>query len=683
MKRLTITLLGVVLALSAWSQGWPANFKGVMLQGFYWDSYVDSQWSNLEKQSDELSKYFALIWIPQSGDCNSSWNQMGYSPVYWFTHNSSFGSEAELRSLIKTFRAKGVGIIEDVVINHRNNLGVDGSWVDFPAETYNGVKYQLKSTDICADDDGGKTKTWATSNGYSVSSNNDTGEGWDGNRDLDHMSSNVQSNVKAYLKFLLSDLGYVGFRYDMTKGYSANFTGMYNAFAVPTYSVGEYWEGNAGSLKNWVEGTRYNGAIQSAAFDFPLRYSIRDAVNPYNGVNYWNNLGNGGLFNLNNSAYNRYSVTFVENHDTQVRSATDQQDPIRSNIAAANAYILALPGTPCVFLRHWIDYKDEIKQMILARNLAGITNQSSSSNMRSTQQYYAQRTIGDRSSIIVVMGNQTTYVPSSSQYVKILSGTNYSYYMEKKAEAPWVDKADGTYEKAFDATLTAISATTGASLVYTTDGSTPTASSAKVASGGKVNISKSCTLKVGLLVSGAVKDVISREYVIKPFVAHTATVYLKDPGWSDVYFYTWDNTASNKQLNGNWPGEKVTQTTTIKGQKFYYFTYDISTSGYSFNVIFDQGSGKDQTVDIGPVSEDVYYEIASKNSQGKYQITNITDQYGSGINDVVIDTTEDNGPATVYTIDGRLVRVAQNAEDAKTGLEPGLYIINRKKVIVK
>ena len=61
---------------------------------------------------------------------------MGYDPVYWFSNfNSSFGNEAELRSMISTFKQFGTGIIEDVVVNHRNGAT---NWYDFPAETYNG-----------------------------------------------------------------------------------------------------------------------------------------------------------------------------------------------------------------------------------------------------------------------------------------------------------------------------------------------------------------------------------------------------------------------------------------------------------------------------------------------------------------------------------------------------------------
>ena len=82
--------------------------------------------------------------------------------------------------------------------------------------------------------------------------------------------------------------------------------------------------------------------------------------------------------------YKRYAVTFIENHDTEYRSASAPQDPIKSNIEAANAYLLAMPGTPCVFLKHWKDYKESIKQMIYARQLAGITNTSLTRSTRTS-----------------------------------------------------------------------------------------------------------------------------------------------------------------------------------------------------------------------------------------------------------------------------------------------------------
>ena len=289
MKRLFTSLITLIATLPMLAQGWPSQYQGVMLQGFYWDSFSQSQWIKLERQADELSQYFSLVWIPQSANCGG--NSMGYDDLYWFPghYDSSFGSETELRSLISTFKTKGIGTIADVVVNHRKETG---NWVVFPAETYKGVTYQLKSTDVCADDDGGKTKTWATSNGYTLSSNNDTGEGWDGMRDLDHKSTNVQNNVKAYLDMLLNDLGYSGFRYDMVKGYAGSYTKMYNEAAQPQFSVGECFDGNVSTVKNWISAT----GKTSAAFDFPFRYTVRDAINN----NDWRKLSNSSLISDNN-----------------------------------------------------------------------------------------------------------------------------------------------------------------------------------------------------------------------------------------------------------------------------------------------------------------------------------------------------------------------------------------------
>ena len=275
MKKIFTSLLFFVVSLTtmAQSQGWPEKYSGVMLQGFSWDSFVDTQWTNLESQADELAAYFSLIWVPQSGNCNSSYNQMGYTPVYYFNQNSSFGTEAQLRKMIQTFKAKNVGIIADVVVNHRNNLGVGSSWVDYPAEVYQGETYQMLPTDICANDDGGKTKTWASGQSISISSNNDTGEDWDGCRDLDHKSENVQKIIKVYLKYLLNDLGYAGFRYDMTKGFSRSYVADYNYDSQTKFSVGEYWDGNVTTLKNVVNQMKKNDDVQSATFDFAFRYS--------------------------------------------------------------------------------------------------------------------------------------------------------------------------------------------------------------------------------------------------------------------------------------------------------------------------------------------------------------------------------------------------------------------------
>ena len=627
MKKIFTTALVMLLPLLTLAQGWPANYDGVMLQGFYWDSFNETRWPKLESQADELSEFFKLVWIPQSANCGGT--SMGYDDLYWFTnYNSSFGSESQLRSMINTFKSKGIGTIADVVINHRKTIN---DWVTFPSETYKGVTYNMLSTDICRNDDGGATLNWANQNGKSLSPNNDTGEDWGGMRDLDHRSTNVQDIVKAYVKMLLDDLGYAGFRYDMVKGYSAYYTGMYNSSCDVQYSVGEYWDGNEGVVKGWIDGTKVNGVVQSAAFDFPFRYVIRDAVNN----NRWTSLASSSSKGLNMASnYKRYSVTFVENHDTQYRDANNQNDPIRNNIEAANAFMLAMPGTPCVFLKHWMDYKESIKQMIYARQLAGLTNTSASYNQANspTVNYYVQRTVGTHGTLMAAMGSESYAIPAT--YVIVASGTNYRLALSKDTETAWVSKPSGDYEGAITVKLTAVSQTDGAQLVYTLDGSEPTASNGtRVADGSTITINKATTLKVGLLIGGAVSGVITRHYEIDnaSFEPYEITVYLKDPtaapnNWPRVNYYTWDS--SDRQFNGNWPGQTITETKVVGGVKFYCHTYQITGKDYYMNFVFNQGgttAGEHQTEDVTYINKTSFFEVTTQTN--KYQVKNITAEF--------------------------------------------------------
>ena len=601
------------------SQGWASDYSGVMLQGFSWDSYNESQWKVLEKQADELKGYIDLVWLPQSGKCLETTQVMGYMPYYYFNQNSSFGSEAELRSLITKFKAAGIGAIADVVINHRNTEG----WYNFPAETYKGVTYQMQSTDICKNDDGGTTATQAATDGVSLSQNIDEGTDFGGCRDIDHKSENVQKVIKAYLKYLKDDLGYTGFRYDMVKGFDGNHVAEYNDATGVEYSVGEYWDGN-----DKIESRINRTNKKSAAFDFQFRYNVRDAVNgAANGKvttsSDWSKLySNDNL--MHDANYRRYAVTFVENHDTQKRSESEQNDPLRKDTIAANAYMLAMPGTPCIFQPHWNAYKSEIKEMIAARKYAGITNMSNYANKQSKKTLYVNKVTGTKHKLLVAVGNDADKYAGETGYTKILSGYHYAYFLSNDAETSWTDVPSGSYEEGFKTTLTAVSQTEGAKLVYTLDGSTPTAKSTTVESGKEISINGTCTLKVGLLVNGEVRNIATHQYTIEKFKAYKFMVYVNADAvkWSPLYCYTWKKAASVE-----WPGEKMTETKAIGGKTWYYKEVSIDNANELVNVIFNNGTDKLQTVDITGLTSTAYFEIETSKEGKKYKVKDVTAEY--------------------------------------------------------
>ncbi len=602
------------------SQGWASDYSGVMLQGFSWDSYNESQWKVLEKQADELKGYIDLVWLPQSGKCLETTQVMGYMPYYYFNQNSSFGSEAELRSLITKFKAAGIGAIADVVINHRNTEG----WYNFPAETYKGVTYQMQSTDICKNDDGGTTATQAATDGVSLSQNIDEGTDFGGCRDIDHKSENVQKVIKAYLKYLKDDLGYTGFRYDMVKGFDGSHVADYNDATGVEYSVGEYWDGND-KIESWINRTNK----KSAAFDFQFRYNVRDAVNgAANGKvatsSDWSKLNSNDNL-MHDANYRRYAVTFVENHDTQKRSESEQNDPLRKDTIAANAYMLAMPGTPCIFQPHWNAYKSEIKEMIAARKYAGITNMSNYANKQSKKTLYVNKVTGTKHKLLVAVGNDADKYAGETGYTKILSGYHYAYFLSNDAETSWTDVPSGSYEEGFKTTLTAVSQTEGAKLVYTLDGSTPTAKSTTIESGKEISINGTCTLKVGLLVNGEVRNIATHQYTIEKFKAYKFMVYVNADAvnWNSLYCYTWKKAASVE-----WPGEKMTETKTIGGKTWYYKEVSIDNANEVVNVIFNStGTDKPQTVDITGLTSTAYFEIETSKEGKKNKVKDVTAEY--------------------------------------------------------
>lgn len=671
MKKIYFTLIALLASINMFAQGWPANYSGVMLQGFSWDSYDYSQWTVLEKQADDMKGFIDLVWLPQSGKCIETTQVMGYKPYYYFNQNSSFGTEAELRSLIAKFKANGIGAIADVVVNHRNTDG----WFTFPAETYNGVTYQMLPTDICKNDDGGSTATQAKKDGVSLSQNNDEGTDFGGCRDIDHKSENVQKIIKAYLKFLKEDIGYTGFRYDMVKGFSGSHVADYNDATGVKFSVGEYWDGNP-SIINWINKTNK----KSAAFDFQFRYNVRDAIgikdNKIVSSPNWSKLKSDNNL-MHDPTYRQYAITFVENHDMQYRSKNEPQDPLKRDTLAANAYMLAMPGTPCVFQPHWRAYKQEIKSMIEARKLAGITNMSNYTNKMEQTACFANETTGNKAKLIVVVGNNTKAYTPGTDYAQILEGYHYRYYLSKSAETAWCNIPSGEYEAGFKAKLTAVSQNSNAKLVYTTDGTDPTAKSKQVATGNTINIDETCTLKVGLLSNGTVTGIRTYNYTVKAFEPYTITVYANADqvtNWGSVmYFYAWNTSG---ELTEKWPGTAVTATKTLNGKKWYYMDFKIKSKDAIVNIIFNQGKDKKQSVDMNAGNSTKFYEITTAQSNGKYTCKDVTATWAppTGITGTptISNTTTDN---VWYTLSGM-----------KLGKKPaknGVYIHQGKKVIIR
>lgn len=407
-----------------------AGRADVMLQGFYWDSQKETGWTQLMDHVDEIAKSFTCVWFPPSaqgeGGSEVGGNNVGYHPRQWDDQNSCWGTAADLKAIIAALHQKDVKVIADIVVNHR--AGATG-WGDFTPDDFGSYgSFQLTWDHICSNDEMNDASQCTDANWYGKAKGAaDTGENWGAARDLDHTSTYVQQDCKAYLNWLKGEFGYDGWRYDFVKGFNGKYVMMYNEATDPYLSVGEYWDGNYDAVSSWINTTGYN----SMAFDFPQKYAALNnglAAGNFSNMT-WKEDGTtarpAGL--AHHATMRAYSVTFVDNHDTY-----RDDSKFTGNVQQAYAFILTSPGVPCVFWPHWQDEAnhDAIDQMIASRHAVGLGSESDVVVTQSSSYYEAQAT-GSKGTLICRIGAKApTTAPDG--YTLACSGNGWAYYTKMK-----------------------------------------------------------------------------------------------------------------------------------------------------------------------------------------------------------------------------------------------------------
>ncbi|MDR2512094.1 MAG: starch-binding protein [Bacteroidales bacterium] len=426
MKKSTLLLFTLIVCFTtpkAYSQA-PAQCHDVMLQGFYWDSYIVTNWTNLNSQSAEIGAFFDLIWLPPSSRSSGG---TGYMPKEWNNQSSAWGTQVQLKTLIQSLHNNNCKAIADIVVNHRDgNL----DWCHFAADNFGSFgSFQLGPEHICYNDESRYNAPVGCNNPTGAY---DEGENFDGCRDLDHTQPYVQNAIKAYLKWLKAEIGYDGWRYDMVKGFKGERVGTYNDAAAAYLSVGEYWDGSYNAVWDWINAT----GKKSTAFDFPGKYAALNQAlqnNNYNGMVWMDGSTKRPAGLVHSPSARRYAVTFIDNHDTY-----RDQSKYNGDVCKAYAFILSAPGIPCVFYPHWTQHKNAIKAMITARKAAGLHSESDVS-CETNSNYYKATSVGTNGKLITFIGGNWT---APSGYTLVTSGNGYAMYLSDNASPPPTDPND-------------------------------------------------------------------------------------------------------------------------------------------------------------------------------------------------------------------------------------------------
>ena len=410
----------------------PAQCLDVMLQAFYYESTTDkghgrTKWvdhlnGNNGSSAEEIGQWFDLVWLPPM---SKSEGGMGYHPTNYGVLNGDWGTDTKLKQLITTLHQNGARVVADIVINH---AGAQEGWCDFKSYTFGTYgTFTPDGSYICNTDEVNTSAPTTACRGYATG-NADDGYGNEANyasaRDWDHKNTNVQNMFKAYLNWLRNEIKVDGFRYDYCKGFHHSHINDYNTAAKAYFSVMEYWDGNVETLKYHLNDAGKN----TAAFDFNMKYNaFNDGIAS---ENYCALKGAG----LPGAGYARYAVTFVDSHDTYQRGSDSEfcgngnsMTICKDKIKQCYAYMLSMPGVPCVFWPHWVTFKEQLKPLINARYKTGVHSESSVSD-ECGNGYYKATITGTNGEIRLLLGPNSGYNSTPSGYTLAGKGTNYGVY---------------------------------------------------------------------------------------------------------------------------------------------------------------------------------------------------------------------------------------------------------------
>ena len=683
----------------------PSQSTDVMLQAFYYDSYEDhkytnagsfpnTKWKSLISQASELGSFFDLVWLPPSAKSSGG---TGYHPSQYSNQNSDWGSRAELQQFINAMHNSPLKtkVVADIVVNHANNKS---SWCDFYEYDFGSYgKFTPQASWICKTDEVNYASGAGSCKGKATGKDDD-GYGGDANyadaRDWDHQNSEVQRMCRAYLQWMYNEIGYDGWRYDYCKGFWNGHINDYNKASGAYFSVMEYWDGNPQTLKSRIADAGNN----TMTFDFATKYTaINDPDNKDKGIagGDYSTCKGAGLPGIGMS---KYAVTFVDSHDTFERDVNEFLGKDNSLKAAnkdkllqANAYILSMPGIPCVFYPHWYKYKDEIGKMIMARHAAQVHSESAVDDEADASGYKAVVTGKNGGSLILLLGNRVSQ-SIGSDYKLAVKGSGYAMYYKAASGTTnelclIVTPGSSVFKDAtngIDVNIKTIALSGTPTIYYTTDGTEPTTSSNKL-TGTKLNFKQTTTLKVMAVNGSTQTPVQTYTYTYKePQTTPIVVKFYKAWGWSKVNLYAW---TADGELLGKWPGKELTD----QDENGYYM-YQFDASLKEVNFIFNCGKDCDQTGDLW-TDEDVCYswsggaeklEPECETPTGVEDIAVYPDTRSVNIypnpvqNTLNIETEQTISAASVYTITGQCMKTETG--DVRQlnvgGMSAGMYILN-------
>jgi len=560
----------------------------VMLQGFNWVSWQSqAKWYNVvsDKSVDLKNIGINAIWLPPP---SLSTGGAGYIPTVWMNMNSSYGTEAQLKSMITNLHNNNIKALADIVVNHRG--GTTG-WYDFTSPSFNTPNQTWSiCSNSCLNDNCSQKGTGNLDYNPVSAGLKSQGESglFSAGRDLDHSNPGVRQGVKDYLNFLKNTIGFDGWRYDYVHGFDGKYIKEYNQATNPYFSVGELLEGDRNRIIRWLDYTKDGSAdANSSAFDFATKRALQDAFNQ-NNLSFLND-GTGkasGLIGI----WPSKAVTVLDNHDTGAFPNQAHWVFPSQHVVKGYAYILTHPGVPMIFWDHLYDWgtavSNPIRSLVSIRKRNGIHSTSSLNIVTARQDLYAA-IIDNKVAMKLGAGD---WNPGAGWNLAV-SGDQYAVWdkaIVNPIPALTITPAGGTYNSVQTVNL---SATPNATIHYTTNGTEPTTSSPSFTNSGTLNIAANTTLRA--FATNSAGRSVAQTHVYNISTVTSFTVYFQKPStWTanTVNVHFWNRMPGSTA--STWPGVSMT----LGADGWYSYTFANTTST---SLLFNNGgTGSVKSVDL-------------------------------------------------------------------------------------
>ena len=294
----------------------------LLLQGFNWISHKSGSHYSKLKGNVERMKHMGInkVWLPPP---SKSHDPEGYNPMEYYDFNSEYGTENELRDLIKYANDNSIGCIADIVC-----------WSCF--EDYCRPHYDFSKRQRKVDD------------------------------------PMLFQEFENYCKYLVQDLQFSGFRFDYIKAEPAKSLAIHIAnsgYFDDKFIVGELWDSmnynesyleydqnkHRKDIVNYID--KCQGRIHM--FDFTTKGILQEALAKNE---YWR------LQDHENKApgvagwWSEKAITFLDNHDTlgQFHWPFSHEG---NDIMAGYIYLFTHPGNPCIYCDHFDNYYDALLEL--------------------------------------------------------------------------------------------------------------------------------------------------------------------------------------------------------------------------------------------------------------------------------------------------------------------------------